>query len=103
MAQNIELELIDFAEYDQARQALDAIVHKDRLPPADLAAILRAYARIALGELQEEAAIRSPTDRTAGSKTPPEKLPLLTKPRHKMGPLPHRKYGVENPPKTLLT
>jgi len=50
--------LIDMAEYDQARQALDAIMHKDRLPPADRAAILRAYAQIALGGLEEEEATR---------------------------------------------
>lgn len=28
---------------------------------------------------------------------------LMTKPRHEMGPLPHRNYGVENHPKTALT
>lgn len=33
----------------------------------------------------------------------PKNYRLLTKPRHEMGPLPHRKYGVENPPKTTLS
>ena len=33
----------------------------------------------------------------------PKNYRLLTKPRHEMGPLPHRKSGVENPPKTSLT
>ncbi|MEI6377515.1 MAG: hypothetical protein WCO97_10015, partial [bacterium] len=28
---------------------------------------------------------------------------LMTKPRHEMGPLPHRKVGVENQPKPSLT
>ena len=33
----------------------------------------------------------------------PKNYRLLTKPRHEMGPLPHRKDGVENHPKTVLT
>ena len=33
----------------------------------------------------------------------PKNYRLLTKPRHEMGPLPHRKIGVENPPKSSLT
>jgi hypothetical protein len=33
----------------------------------------------------------------------PKNYRLLTKPRHQMGPLPHRKSGVENLPKTALT
>ncbi len=33
----------------------------------------------------------------------PKNYRLLTKPRHEMGPLPHRKYGIENHPKTALT
>ena len=33
----------------------------------------------------------------------PKNYRLLTKPRHEMGPLPHRKAGVENHPKTALT
>lgn len=33
----------------------------------------------------------------------PKNYPLLTKPRREMGPLPHRKYGVENHPKSALT
>lgn len=52
------LYLIDIAEYDRAREALDAIPYQDRLPAADRAEILRARAHIALGELQEEEAIR---------------------------------------------
>lgn len=33
----------------------------------------------------------------------PKNYRLLTKPRHEMGPLPHRKVGVENLPKSPLT
>ncbi len=33
----------------------------------------------------------------------PKNYRLMTKPRHQMGPLPHRKSGVENPPKTTLS
>ncbi len=33
----------------------------------------------------------------------PKNYRLMTKPRHEMGSLPHRKYGVENHPKTALT
>jgi len=33
----------------------------------------------------------------------PKNYRLLTKPRHEMGPLPHRKAGVENRPKPALT
>jgi hypothetical protein len=33
----------------------------------------------------------------------PKNYRLLTKPRHEMGPLPHRKAGVENHPKTALS
>jgi hypothetical protein len=33
----------------------------------------------------------------------PKNYRLLTKPRHEMGPLPHRKLGVENSPKGALT
>ena len=33
----------------------------------------------------------------------PKNYRLLTKPRHEMGPLPHRKVGVEKRPKTGLT
>jgi hypothetical protein len=33
----------------------------------------------------------------------PKNYRLLTKPRHQMGPLPHRKDGVENRPKTALS
>jgi hypothetical protein len=33
----------------------------------------------------------------------PKNYRLLTKSRHKMGPLPHRKFGVENPPKSSLS
>lgn len=50
--------LIDLGEYEQARSALGAIVHPELLPPSDRAKILRAYAQIALGELQEAEAIR---------------------------------------------
>lgn len=33
----------------------------------------------------------------------PKNYRLMTKPRHEMGPLPHRKVGVENHPKSTLT
>ena len=33
----------------------------------------------------------------------PKNYRLMTKPRHEMGPLPHRKVGVENTPKTALS
>jgi len=33
----------------------------------------------------------------------PKNYRLLTKPRHEMGPLPHRKTGVENHPKSRLS
>jgi len=33
----------------------------------------------------------------------PKNYRLMTEPRHKMGPLPHRKSGVENPPKSSLS
>jgi hypothetical protein len=33
----------------------------------------------------------------------PKNYRLMTKPRHEMGPLPHRKIGVENPPKSPLS
>ncbi|MBX9577477.1 MAG: hypothetical protein K2W97_03245 [Chthoniobacterales bacterium] len=36
-------------------------------------------------------------------KRQPKNYRLLTKPRHEMGPLPHRNYGVENHPKAPLT
>ncbi|MFV0337977.1 MAG: hypothetical protein ACK5LK_07020, partial [Chthoniobacterales bacterium] len=33
----------------------------------------------------------------------PKNYRLFTKPRHEVGPLPHRKYGVENHPKSTFS
>jgi len=50
------LYLIDLSEYERAREELNAIRHRDKLPPADRAGILRAHAQITPGELKEEEA-----------------------------------------------
>jgi hypothetical protein len=36
-------------------------------------------------------------------KRSPKNYRLLTKPRREMGPLPHRKIGIENTPKSALS
>lgn len=52
---------------------------------------------------------RDPTPLRPGRSEPrvrkrrPKNYRLMTKPRHEMGPLPHRKCGVENLPKTSLS
>ncbi len=100
LTHNVDLQRISFKGcLDTVRQfanGLHGAENKPRTVSAMVDEMLLAIARDLLPHRPNRSEPRAKKRRLKNYR-------LLTKPRHKMGPLPHRNYGVENHPKTVLT
>ncbi len=100
LTHNIDLQRISFkGSLDTVRQfsnGLHGAENKTRIISAIVDEMLLAIARDLLP-------IRPNRSEPRVKKRRPKNYHLLTKPRHEMGPLPHRNRGVENHPKSPLT
>ena len=100
LTHNIDLQRVSFKGcLDALRQFANAL-HGAEDKPRTVAAMVDEMLRvIASDQVPDRPGRSEPRVR----KRRPKNYRLMTKPRHKMGPLPHRKDGVENRPKSALT
>jgi hypothetical protein len=100
LTHDVDLGRVSFkGTLDTVRQfanALHGAEDKPRTVSAMVEEMLLAIAR-------DRVPLRKDRSEPRVRKRRPKNYRLLTKPRHQMGPLPHRKVGVENPPKTPLS
>jgi hypothetical protein len=100
LTHDVDLRRVSFkGALDALRQFANAAAgaeHKPRTLSALVEEMLLAIARdlVPLRPCRTEPRVR---------KRRPKNYRLMTKPRREIGPLPHRKIGVENPPKQALT
>jgi hypothetical protein len=64
---------------------------------------IRHFQTVSFTELSNRRPHRPDRIEPRAKKRRPKNYRLLTKPRREMGPLPHRKIGVENTPKSPLS